>query len=153
MIDEREWVKHAQPAWGDRSNYIANFDLDVSQLPFKWEQLWLRKLSNSSFEVCCIPFFAFGIHLGDIVTLSSEGVIESIVTPSGHWTLRLLFSPTFTHHDEVLQWLETTGVKHEKFSRSLYSLDTTDADHATNVMSFLDSHMKRGHLEYETGWV
>ncbi|WP_423920719.1 DUF4265 domain-containing protein [Frigoribacterium sp. 2-23] len=153
MINDREWVKHPEPVWRERSNYIANFDLDPSQYPFKWEQLWLRKLSDTDFENCCIPFFAFGLHLGDIVTLTQDGIVESIVSPSGHWTLRLLFRQHFAHHDEVLRELESTGVQHERFSKSLYSLDTTSDDHAREVMSFLDSLKARDQIEYQTGWV
>jgi hypothetical protein len=153
MIDEKEWVKHARPAWGERSNYIANFDLDVSQLPLKWEQLWLRRVSEHRFEVCCIPFFAYGLHLGDVVTLSHSGVVETIATPSGHWTLRLFFSAGSSRHDEVLEQLEAMGVEHEQCSKSLYSLDTTGPEHVRNVMAFLDDHVKDGHLDYETGWM
>jgi hypothetical protein len=153
MINEREWVTHVSPAWRERSNYIANFDLNFDQLPFKREQLWLRKLPDAKFQLCCIPFFAKGIHLGDIVSLTSEGVVEAIVTPSGHWTLRLLFRSDFTQRDEVIRDLEATGVTHERFTKSLYSLDTTDADHARNVMTLLDHHMDQGHLGYETGWI
>jgi hypothetical protein len=153
MIDAREWVTHVSPVWRERSNYIAKCNLNVDQLPFKYEQLWLRKLPDALFQVCCIPFFAKGIHLGDIVSLTSEGAVEAIVTPSGHWTLRLLFRSDFTQRDDVIRDLGATGVTHERFTKSLYSLDTTDADHAKNVMTFLDHHMDQGHLGYETGWI
>jgi hypothetical protein len=153
MIDESEWVTHVSPAWRESSNYIAKFDLNVGQSPLKYEQLWLRKLPGALFEVCCIPFFAKGIHLGDIVSLTSESVVEAIVTPSGHWTLRLLFRSDFDQRDEVIQDLEATGVTHERFTKSLYSLDTTDADHARYVMTLLEAHMDQGRLAYETGWI
>src|SRR5690625_5461577 len=59
---------HAHPAWRDKANFMIFADLSESGLSGRWEQLWSRQLSETEFQLCCIPFFTYGLALGDRVT-------------------------------------------------------------------------------------
>jgi len=59
------------------------------------EQIWLRSLPAVGFEICCIPFRVYGITLGDVVELDSDGKrIIDVRVKGGHRAFRVFFSPT-----------------------------------------------------------
>src|SRR5258707_2576871 len=61
--------------------------------PAGWEWMWANRVSDSTFEIDNIPFFAKGIGFGDIVTAdqTNEGLIfRELVQPSGHSTVRVV---------------------------------------------------------------
>lgn len=49
-------ARHNEPAWRDRANFVIAADIAGSPDKREWEQLWARKLSDTRFEICCIPF-------------------------------------------------------------------------------------------------
>ncbi|MFI0514457.1 DUF4265 domain-containing protein [Streptomyces sp. WSLK1-5] len=58
------------------------------------EQLWLRPTGHGTYEVCCLPFRAYGLALGDQVTLDAEGrKVAAVVSRSGNRVFRV-FVPT-----------------------------------------------------------
>ncbi|MBI3969410.1 MAG: DUF4265 domain-containing protein [Chloroflexi bacterium] len=63
--------------------------------PLRWERLWAKKLDANRFELCCIPFYAYDLALGDEVETQTEAekphVIRQVVKPSGHQTYRIYF--------------------------------------------------------------
>lgn len=90
-----KFIVHESPVRRGDSNYIARVDLAPFGLEGEVEQLWLRKLEDGSFEVCCIPFRVYGIALGDIVFLSVGGTtIVGLVRRSGRRVLRVLLMST-----------------------------------------------------------
>jgi hypothetical protein len=55
-----------------------------------FEQLWTKQLGEDLFEVCCIPFFAYDLALGDVVRASAaEGQVLSVERRSGNGVLRI----------------------------------------------------------------
>ncbi len=96
-IDTKKIVTHDFPVWREKSNFIIAVhitELDITDL-VEWEQIWARQISERLFEICCIPFFAYQLALGDQVeTKSANGrkyVINRIVSASGHTTYRIWF--------------------------------------------------------------
>ena len=63
----REVAIHLNPAWRDRANFIAFVSIELDEPGERWEQLWARQIANNLFEICCIPFFAYDLALGDQV--------------------------------------------------------------------------------------
>lgn len=55
------------------------------------EQLWTKRVGTHEFELCCIPFFAYDLALGDVVHAneSSGWVIQSVVRRSGNGVVRV----------------------------------------------------------------
>lgn len=56
---------HQEAVWRDRADYIIRVDLADHGMPGSAEQMWTRATSDGMYEICCIPFFTYGIALGD----------------------------------------------------------------------------------------
>ncbi|MFF7993249.1 DUF4265 domain-containing protein [Kitasatospora xanthocidica] len=92
-IEGVTYVSHEDPVWRNEKNYIAMVDLAPFDLPGMLEQLWLRELeSGAGYEVCCIPFYAYGLALGDVVVKSESNTVDSLIGKSGRRVLRILFA-------------------------------------------------------------
>lgn len=62
--------------------------------PFSIEGLWCKKTVNNTYIVDNVPFYAYGISLGDEICVTEENgecYFQSIVKPSGNSTLRVYF--------------------------------------------------------------
>jgi hypothetical protein len=75
-----EIATHPNPAWREKANFLIFADLGDYGMPGRWEQLWARQEGNESFELCCIPFFTYGLALGDWVRTGSRGSKRYVVT-------------------------------------------------------------------------
>lgn len=64
-----------------------------------YEQLWTKRVGEDRFEVCCIPFFAYDLALGDIVRADARSgyVIQSVEMRSGNGVVRVAVK----HGDDV----------------------------------------------------
>lgn len=63
--------------------------------PFSIEGLWCKKTENGTYIVDNVPFYAYGISLGDEICATKEDGeyhFQSIVNPSGNSTLRVHFN-------------------------------------------------------------
>lgn len=56
-----------------------------------FEQLWTKRVGDDLFELCCIPFFAYNLALGDVVRAegSSGYVIDGVERRSGNGVVRV----------------------------------------------------------------
>lgn len=83
---------HPNPAWREKANFLIFADLEDHGMPGRWEQLWARQ-EGEEFELCCIPFFTYGLALGDRVRTAPRGgrryVVASREAPSGRAVGRL----------------------------------------------------------------
>ncbi len=79
--------QHPDGVWRDRANYLLFLELPENGMR---EQIWARSLGNQTFEVCCLPFLAYGVALGDIVE-APDNIVKRVVTPSGRRLLRIYF--------------------------------------------------------------
>jgi hypothetical protein len=59
---------HDYPAWRAQANYLIMADLSPWGLQDRWEQLWASQVAEDEFILCCIPFFTYGMALGDRAT-------------------------------------------------------------------------------------
>lgn len=90
-------VTHEYPVWREKADFIigVEFDADDAAPSKRREQLWSRRLAGDRFEVCCIPFFAYDINLGDEVETWSHGErryeVRRVVKDSGRYTFRIWF--------------------------------------------------------------
>ncbi len=90
-------ITHDFPVWRKKANFILALNLEESDVPknWKWEQIWAMQVENNIFEVCCIPFFAYGVALGDLVTTHTlngkQYVVNKVVERKGHSTFRIWF--------------------------------------------------------------
>lgn len=90
MIDA---ATHERPAWMSRSNFIIRIELSAWNMPGKAEQLWAFRLDQTSFLICCIPFFAYGISLGHEVVCDDFFTVKQVRRKGGHETVRIAVIP------------------------------------------------------------
>ena len=126
---------HKSPAWGPRSNFIIRADLGNHGLPGAFEQLWARKIDSTHFEICCIPFFTYGLSLGDKVESNDQYTIQKITEKSGHKTLRVAVASQEKQdklHEVLHHWVEQMGFTYEWYSTGYLAVDlppeTRDVD-------------------------
>lgn len=85
---------HEAPAWGAKADFLFLVDLAPWGLNGRLEQLWGRRIDDRLVELCCIPFFPYGIKLGDTVELQVLGdgghYYDKVVTSSNRLNVRLV---------------------------------------------------------------
>jgi len=142
---------HTEPVWRDRANFIIAATVDSSDTEVTTEQLWVRKIADKQFEVCCIPFFVYDLALGDKVETTEELLVDRVVEPSGRFVFRVFFPRPDSPKDETTAALLKLDALLEWSSANLLAVDASNETHARNVANFLQEAENRGHLIYETG--
>lgn len=122
----------------------------------RFEQLWTKKVGESQFEVCCVPFFLYDLALGDTVETAPQGerqyVLSRVVTRSGRFVFRVFFERLqYRYRDATVEGLQTLGAQVEWSSPSLLAVDARDQAHAQQVADYLHGQEKAQRLVYETG--
>lgn len=82
---------HRDPVWRERSNFIIATEVDPADTNVTTEQLWARKVDDCHFELCCIPFFAYDLALGDVVEVDADYMVRRVSTASGRYVFRVYF--------------------------------------------------------------
>ncbi len=146
---------HREAAWHERANYKLIMKIDSEDDILRHEELWARQMSDERFEICCIPFFIYDIHLGDVVRIrprDGKNLVEGVLTPSGHHTFRVWFT-SFSQavRADVLAEVKELGCLTEWFSDQLLAVDASDDAVAVQIAQMLEERSERGELDYETG--
>jgi hypothetical protein len=131
-LEETIWERrmniatHESPAWIAKANFIIQVDLASHGLPDRREQLWSRKKNKYQFEVCCIPFFTYGINLGDIVETQQDYAVSCVVRKSGHKSLRiaiLVEDQRDEIHIVLHNWAANSGLLYEWYKSEYLAVD------------------------------
>lgn len=150
-----EFVVHEHPVWRDRSNFIINAELPEKDRSKRFEQLFVRQISDNRFEICCIPFFLYDVALGDIVhTAPKDGrkyVLSGVAEQSGRYVFRVWFGESFQPRDEIAKDVAALGAQLEWSSRNLLAVDAADKEHAQQIVDFLAEREEADRLLYEAG--
>lgn len=152
----QDTITHDFAVWRNKADFVLAVKLTNENVPkpWKWEQIWAREVESNVFEVCCIPFFAYGLALGDLVDTHSiekkEYVIKSILKSSNIQTVRIWFSE-FTDQDIVLDKIKELNclVEPRGEQTRLLSVAALNGSSATLLRSYLDKMEKQGFLNYE----
>lgn len=142
MIDDSDIATHSDPAARERTNHILRIDLAQDDLPGRYEQLWTRTDDNERFELCCIPFFAHGVSLGDVISLVDSTGSYRVESKAGHRTIRVVIEDeAYAHqsHDEFHGQLAKIGVLSEFMghAESYCAIDIVDQAQADAVIEML----------------
>ena len=143
---------HQQPAWRERANFIV-----MAPLPERhhYEQMWARQEADDLFELCCIPFFAHDLALGDVVRTETRGdqtrLIAEVARPSGRWTFRLWLGKSNEDRLVVEAEMINLGALTEWSSENLLAVDALDATQAQALADVLAAGEYAGRWMYETG--
>jgi hypothetical protein len=158
VMEVREWIEHQTPVWGEQSDFIISVELDpdVSDARKRYEQLWAKQIDEHRFRLCCIPFFAYDLALGDEVETQLKGeqryMVCRVVRDSGNYTFRIWFgeSDDPTVRKEVTDECERQDWLFEWYSRNLLAISVGSA-RAQEVADYLYQQQQLGRLLYETG--
>lgn len=143
---------HRDPVWRDRANFIVATRIDPGDTGITTEQLWARKIDQRHFELCCIPFFAYDLALGDVVEVDDDYLFHRVTAASGRYVFRVHFAEVnLEFRDDVVLGLTERGALTEWSSPSMVAVDARDAAHAQEVADYLFEQEQLGHLVYETG--
>lgn len=141
---------HEAPIWRDRADFIFAAYLGVKDGNSEWEQLWGQKTARYRFTLCCIPFFAQGIALGDEVETDVDFVFQRVIQHGGQSTFRVWFGA----HDKAIRdalvpEIETMNPLMEWSSENLLALSVSDGTEAQRMADYLQAREEQGLLQYE----
>lgn len=152
-----EYKQHSFPIWRDRADFLIH--AEVPDVENTWEQLWCRRVTDVTFEICCVPFFIYDVSLGDIVecTVSeaadgtySEATLQSVVTRSGRGVVRV-----YSRQPDVLmstlQEVQSLPAVVEWSTPRFAAISCEDKETVSTLTGWLADLEVRGLLEYETG--
>jgi hypothetical protein len=116
------------------------------------EQVWARKIGNNTFEICCIPFFTYGIALGDTVETDSGYFIRKVAEKGGHRTLRGAVAnkdKADELHESIHGYLDRAGLMYEWYSLGYFAVDLPSPLREGEIIPFLEDLVSTGDLSYE----
>jgi hypothetical protein len=154
VTDESKIATHPEPAWREKTNFILRLDLTADGMPGYFEQVWTRTRDQQRFELCCIPFFTYGLSLGDVVCLTSESGAYRVESKSGHRTIRIAVQDQeYAHrnHQDLHGALAAIGVLMEfrGHADGYWAVDIVDQTQADAVISFLTPLAAQATLMWE----
>jgi hypothetical protein len=154
VIDESKIATHESPAARERSNYIVRLDLADDGMPGQYEQMWTRTEDGRHHELCCIPFFTYGLSLGDVILLTGDDGGRQMLAKSGHRTIRVAVQDeTYAHeeHEGMHGALTKIGVLAEfrGHAHGYCAVDIADQAQADAVLDLLAPLVEAGTLIWE----
>lgn len=142
---------HREPVWRDRSDFVIATQIDPGETGISTEQLWARQIDERHYELCCIPFFAYDLALGDVVEVDGDYLVTRVTKPSGRYVFRIYFGRSDFPREEIVDRLTGMGALLEWSSANLLAVDASDLDRAQTIADFLQEQEDRGRLMYEAG--
>ncbi|MGW9159411.1 DUF4265 domain-containing protein [Microbacterium sp. NPDC055665] len=143
---------HREPVWRERSDFVIGIPIAPGSTDVTTEQLWARRISESRFEICCIPFFAYDIALGDVVEVDASLTVQRVVEHSGRYVFRVhLKNSTSSGAPDVARPIEALGGLVEWSSPILFAIDADEYVMAQEIANLLQQMEARGVLVFETG--
>lgn len=104
------------------------------------EQLWARKIDFCRFEICCIPMFAYGLALGDVVETDHDFLITNIYQKSGRIAIRVWINEQITQEkvEELIGKILDLDCLVEWYSQHLLGIDCDIQTKTQSLLKILD---------------
>lgn len=131
------------------SDFFIRADLSDYGMPGRFEQIWVKTINDRVFQVCCVPFFVYGIALGDLVETDDEFTFQRIASKSGHKTLRIAVAKKTDDahlHTVCHEWVVQSGLLHEWYSDGYLAVDLPPDVHDVENMQVLDELEQSGSI-------
>jgi hypothetical protein len=149
---------HTEPAWRERGDVTLRIKLEFKE-DEAWhriEGLWCRRVSVDRFELCCIPFFAYNLALGDVMIAKPEDgefyAITGVAKTSGHSTFRATFEGPVDDNirGEMSEELRSLNCLFEWYPpNDLLAIDAASREQALAVAQLLEKRKGLGQLTFE----
>ncbi len=137
--------------WRDRSDFVIAAQIEPGVTGISTEQLWARQIDERHYELCCIPFFAFDLALGDVVEVDATYMVTRVTKPAGRYVFRVYFGRSEHPREEIVEHLTGHGALLEWSSANLLAVDAPDLAAAQPIADYLQEQEDQGRLMYETG--
>ena len=152
MTDDSNIVTHSDPIGRERTNYINRIAID-NPPDGRFEQVWTHTDDNKVFELCCIPFFPYGVSYGDLIAITDDGAFQ-VVKKSGHQTIRVVIHDAKyaqERHAEFHGLIASAGVRSETsgHAASYWALDIENSNQAREVVRVLTPLSEVRTLDWE----
>lgn len=156
MVAEK-FIAHSTPLWGEKSDSQLAIDLNPYGLPGV-EECPARHVEDQLYEVCCIPFFSYGIRLGDVVRANPAPggygrlFIERVVESGGRLNLRLVArdeKEVASSTKRALGLLAQLGCGVEQWAPGYLAADVPSEDVEGQLLRGLHSLIDHGLLSVE----
>lgn len=151
-----EFAAHAEPLLRAEADFLIQVDLEPWGMPDAAEQLWVRRLDEDRFVVCCLPFFSYGIALGDVVAVREDEalgiVFDRVLEKSGHRLLRFAFFDKETaraSHEDLHRRLAQAAIRHEWHQAGYGAIDLAEPQDEPRAMKILAPMLDAGTLSVE----
>jgi Domain of unknown function (DUF4265) len=154
LVPDERIATHSEPAWRDRSDYIIRVDLADHGMPGSSEQLWARRVDEHTFEICCIPFFTYGIALGDLVEWTEADQRATVRGRSGHRNLRIAFcdrSDATDEHESLHGKLVRAGCLVEFSGHGFGAVDLGNDEQREAALAVLAPYVEAERITWEWG--
>jgi Domain of unknown function (DUF4265) len=163
-MTESHEATHGAPVWGYQADTVVTAAVDDDggtgaavgaaaglATGVVRERLAARRVAEHRFELCCIPFLAHGLALGDVVATDDDHVVTGVVEPSGRAVFRVSFEASAAAaRAAVARDLTYFGCLLEWSSPRLLAVDAEPA-RAGGVADYLAGRELRGDLVVEAG--
>ncbi|MBS0260861.1 MAG: DUF4265 domain-containing protein [Planctomycetes bacterium] len=146
-------VRHLHPACEPKIRRIVRVDLTPNGMPGKTEELCCDEVAPGKYVVCCLPFFAYGIAFGDLISAPAENLqFASVLRHSGLRTLRACFvehSLAATLHEPVHAILSSLRHPHEWHGNGYFAVLLPDQQAEEETLKALAEFVENGILTHE----
>lgn len=141
---------HEQPPDAD---FLVHADLESHGIAGAREQLWVKRVADHRFLMRSLPFFTYGIALGDEVETDASLTIIRVARHSGHGLLRVTVERETAEqfHAEFHPFLNAESLVHEWRGLGYVSVDIPPQRDLSRLTDWLDSRAANGSLRYEDG--
>jgi hypothetical protein len=126
-----------------------------SDAPYETESMWARPIGDGIFVLDNVPFFAYGLSLGDklFARTTGDAVLEyaGVAERSGHSTYRVFLSESSPagRCEEYWRELEALGCGRETGTSRLWAVDLPPATDIFQVYRILQEAEAEGVWEFE----
>jgi hypothetical protein len=101
-----------------------------------------------------IPFFLYGVALGDLVATDENYTFLRVLQHAHHAVFRVWFGDSVYSKDDIENGVRELGGLIEWSSENLMAADALDPTTAAQVFDYLQTHHDQEHLKVEIGkWV
>ena len=147
-MDNMAW--HYAPVHS--SDFFIRADLSAHGMTGRFEQLWVKKVGEKQFQISCVPFFTYGIALGDTVQTDDDFTFQRVIAKAGHRTLRIAVGNKSRQdqlHEVLHRWVDNTGLLYEWYSPGYLAVDLPIDSQGKVDMSILDQLTGAGEISVE----
>lgn len=152
-IDGVTYVSHEAPAWRGEKNGLAMVDLAPFDLRGMLEQLWLREADEEGgYEICCIPFYVYGLALGDVVGKGESETVSRLISKSGRRVFRVLFTeprPLTDSRSALRRVVDSAGLLSEWNGERHVAIDVPDISVIQPVLESIQGEVQGGTAFWE----